>query len=122
MLNKVIFIGRLTADPELKTVGEGVQRVRFTLALDRAYKDAEGIRKTDFVSCVAWRSTAEFVERYFSKGQMMGVEGSLQTDSYTDADGNKRNVFEIQADNVFFTESKVKDAAPASGVKGGDRQ
>lgn len=118
MLNKVIFIGRLTADPELKTVKE-VTLARFSVAIDRAYKDSEGNRKTDFINCVAWRSTAEFLAKYFAKGQMIGVEGTLQTDSYTDADSNRHNVFEIQADNIFFTESKARGNAPAS-VDGGD--
>lgn len=111
MLNKVIFIGRLTANPEVKTTsGKEVKYSRFSIAIDRNYTDEDGNRKTDFINCVAWRSSAEFLQKYFTKGKMIGVEGRLNTDSYTDDDGNKRSFFEVQTENIFFTEGKGKAA------------
>ncbi len=105
MLNKSILIGRLTADPELKTTTNGVAVVSFTVACDRRFsKDSE--RKADFINVVAWRQSAEFVCKYFSKGKPIGVEGSIQTRDYTDKNNNKRYVVEVVADNVFFVEGK----------------
>lgn len=118
MLNKVIFIGRLTANPEVKTtLGKKVKYSRFSIAIDRNYTDEDGNRITDFINCVAWRSSAEFLQKHFSKGKMIGVEGKLHTDSYTDDDGIKRSSFEIQTDNIFFTEGKGK-AAQEEGYRG----
>lgn len=111
MLNKGIFIGRITADPELKTTSNNLPYLRFTIAIDRSYKDSEGNRKTDFISCIAWRTTAEFVTKYFKKGKMIGVEGSVFTDNYIDDNGIKHYTFDVQVDNVFFTESKPAETS-----------
>ena len=115
MLNKAILIGRLTADPELRQTPNGISVTSFSVAIDRRYsKGAE--RQTDFLDVVAWRQQAEFVSKYFQKGRLIGVEGSIQVRSYTDRDGNKRRAWEIQADNVFFVDSKNSssgDNAPA---------
>ena len=123
MFNKAILIGRLTADPELKTTPNGVPVVSFTVACDRRFsRDSE--RKADFINVVAWRQSAEFVAKYFSKGKAIGVEGSIQTRDYTDKNNNKRYVVEVVADNVFFVESKGSSggAAPAFGAMGGATQ
>lgn len=105
MLNRAILMGRLVADPELRQTPNGISVVSFTIAIDRNYsKDRE--RQADFVDIVAWRRTAEFVSRYFSKGKMIIVEGSIQTRIYEDKQGNKRKAVEVVADNVQFGESK----------------
>ena len=105
MFNLVVLSGRLTADPELKTTPNGVSVCSFSIAVDRAYrKDQE--KQTDFISICAWRSTAEFVSKYFSKGNMIGIEGAIQTRKYQDKDGNNRTAFEVVANNVQFVESK----------------
>lgn len=106
MLNVAVLMGRLVADPELRHTPNGNAVTTFTIAVDRGYAKAGTERQADFIDIVAWRGTAEFVCKYFRKGQMIAVEGSIQTRSYTDRDGNKRKVFEIQANNVSFTESK----------------
>lgn len=106
MLNNAILMGRLTADPELKHTTTGIAVTRFTLAVDRNYVKSGTERQTDFIDIVAWRSTAEFVSKYFHKGQLVAVQGSIQTGSYQDREGNKRKSFEIVADNVYFAESK----------------
>ena len=106
MLNKAILIGRLTADPELKTTPNGISVCSFTIAVDRGYVKAGAQRQTDFIDIVSWRQTAEFVSKYFSKGRLIAVEGSIQTRSYTDNAGNKRKVFEVVADSVHFCDSK----------------
>ena len=103
MLNIVVLMGRLTADPELRTTPSGVSVCRFTIAVDRNYAKAGTERQTDFISCTAWRQTAEFVSRYFVKGQLVAVNGSIQTGSYTDNNGNKRYTTEVVVDNVNFT-------------------
>lgn len=107
-LNKAVLMGRLTADPEQRVTPSGISVTRFSIAVDRRF-DKE---KTDFINIVAWRQTAEFVTKYFSKGDMIAVAGSIQTDSYTDKDGNKRTSFEIVADEVSFCGSK-KNEQPA---------
>jgi len=99
-------MGRLTTDPELKHTQSGVAVTSFTLAVDRSYVKAGEERQTDFITVVAWRGTAEFVCKYFRKGQLMVVQGSIQTRNFTDKDGNKRKAFEIVADNVHFAEGK----------------
>lgn len=115
MLNKVFLQGRLTADPELRHTTNGVAMASFRLAVDRDFKDKEtGERKADFVSVVAWRQTAEFVSRFFTKGRMAIVEGKLQTRDYTDRDGNRRFVTEVVADNVYFGDSKKDDHGEAT--------
>ena len=99
-------MGRLVADPELRHTPNDVAVTSFTLAVDRSYLKAVAERQADFIDVVAWRNTAEFVCKYFRKGQLMAVQGSIQTRSYTDSQGNKRKAFEIVADNVPFAESK----------------
>lgn len=105
MINSVILSGRLTADPELKTTGSGISVTSFSVAVNRRYKSGED-RKTDFITVVAWRSTAEFVTKYFKKGNLIGIEGSIQTRKYQDKDGNNRTAFEVIAERVHFLESK----------------
>jgi single-strand DNA-binding protein len=105
MLNTAIIMGRLTADPELRKTPAGVDVTRFTVAVDRGYAKQGEEKKADFISVVAWRQTAEFVCKYFRKGSMIAVQGSIQTGSY-EKDGVKRSTFEINADNVSFCGSK----------------
>ena len=105
MFNFVVLTGRLTADPELKTTQSGVSVVSFCVAVQRQYKSGED-PITDFINIVAWRHTAEFVTKYFHKGNMIGIEGSIQTRKYTDKDGNNRTAFEVLANNVQFVEGK----------------
>lgn len=105
MFNLVVLTGRLTADPELKNTTNGIPVCSFSIAVDRRYKQGEE-RQTDFINIVAWRQTAEFITRYFSKGSMIGIEGSIQTRRYQDKDGNNRTVFEVVANNVQFMDSK----------------
>ncbi len=106
MLNRVILMGRLTADPELKQTPNGVSVVSFSLAVDRNFAGKGAERQTDFINCVAWRQTAEFISHYFSKGRLMAVEGSLQIRNYTDRDGNKRQAAEVVVDQAYFADSK----------------
>lgn len=106
MLNVAIIMGRLTSDPELRTTSTGISVCRFTVAVDRNYQRQGEERKTDFINVVAWRQQAEFVSKYFAKGSMIIVQGSVQTSSYTDNNGNKRNSTEIVADRASFGESK----------------
>ena len=106
-MNTVCLMGRLTADPELRYTQTQVPVTSFTLAVDRAYQPKGQERQTDFISIVAWRSTAEFVCRYFHKGNRLALQGSLQVRQYTDKDGNKRTAYDVVADNVFFCESKA---------------
>lgn len=107
MLNKIFLQGRLVADPEMRHTPSGVPVTSIRLAVDRDFKDKEtGEKKADFINVVAWRATAEFVSRYFSKGRMAVVEGRLQIRDYTDRDGNKRTAAEVVADNVYFGDSK----------------
>ena len=105
MFNLVILTGRLTADPELKTTQNGISVCRFSIAVERQYRQGEE-RQADFINVVAWRSTAEFVSKYFNKGSMIGIEGAIQTRRYQDKDGNNRTAFEVVANNVQFVESK----------------
>lgn len=109
MLNVAVVMGRLVADPELRHTPNDVAVTSFTLAVDRSYVKSGAERQTDFIDIVAWRGTADFVCRYFRKGQMMAVHGSIQTRTYTDKDGNKRKAFEIVADDVNFADSKRND-------------
>lgn len=107
MLNKIFLQGRLVADPELRHTNSGVAVASFRLAVDRDFKNRDtNERSTDFISCVAWRQTGEFVSRYFTKGRMAIVEGRLQIREYTDRDGNRRTAAEVVADNVYFGDSK----------------
>lgn len=111
MLNKVFMQGRLVADPELRRTQNGVAVSSFRIAVDRDFKDKSGERQADFVNVIAWRSTGEFVSKFFSKGRMAIVEGKLQTRSYEDRDGNKRTATEVVADNIYFGDSK-RDQEP----------
>ena len=110
MLNVAVLMGRLVADPELKHTPSDLAVTKFTIAVNRNYSKSSEDRKTDFIDILAWRTTAEFVCKYFKKGNLIAVEGSIQTGSYQDKDGNKRKTFEIVANNVNFVESK-KSAA-----------
>ena len=116
MLNSVCLMGRLTADPELKTTPSGASVCNFRLAVERTYQPKGQEKQTDFINIVTWRSTAEFVSRYFRKGQLVAVQGSIQTISYTDKDGNKRTSFDVVADNVFFAEKKANSGDSQQGV------
>ena len=119
MLNRIILMGRLTRDPELRHTQTGTAVASFTLAVDRDFKDRNsGERATDFIDVVAWRQTGEFVSRYFTKGRMAVVEGRLQMRDWIDKDGNKRRSAEVVADNVYFGDSK-RDAESAGGYSSG---
>ena len=107
MLNHIVIQGRMVRDPELRRTGTGTAVASFTLAVDRDYSGRDGGEKeTDFIECVAWRQTGEFVSKYFAKGRMAIVSGRLQIRSWTDKDGNKRRTAEVVADNVYFGDSK----------------
>lgn len=114
MLNHIVLMGRLTRDPELRRTGSGIAVASFRLAVDRDFAPKDGGEKeTDFIDVVAWRSTAEFVSRFFTKGRMAVVSGRLQMRNWTDKEGNKRTSAEVVADNVYFGDSKRDGAAPA---------
>ena len=115
MLNCAVIMGRLTADPELRQTPNGVAVTRFSVAVDRGYVKAGEERKADFINVVCWRQTAEFVTRYFSKGSMIAVQGSIQTGSY-EKDGVKRQTFEIVADNVSFCGSKSESSTGGAPI------
>ena len=122
MLNHITIMGRLTRDPELRRTGSGVAVASFTVAVDRDFgKNENGEKETDFIDCVAWRQTGEFVSKYVTQGRMAVVSGRLQIRSWTDKDGNKRRTAEVVADNVYFGDSKRDgegggfNAAPACG-------
>ncbi len=131
MLNHIVLMGRLTRDPELRRTGSGIPVTTFTLAVDRDFGGKDGgERETDFIDCVAWRQTGEFVSKYFTKGRMAVVSGRLQIRNWNDKEGNKRRTAEVVADNVYFGDSKRDDqggasygnpysAAPAAGNYGG---
>ena len=130
MLNHITIMGRLTRDPELRRTGSGIAVASFTVAVDRDFGGRDGGEKeTDFIDCVAWRQTGEFVHKYFTKGRMIVVSGRLQIRSWTDKDGNKRRTAEVVADNCYFGDSKRDGdggsfggnayAAPAAPAYGG---
>ena len=107
MLNHIVIMGRLTRDPELRRTGSGIAVASFSVAVERDFGGRDGGEKeTDFIDCVAWRQTGEFVSKYFTKGRMIVVSGRLQIRSWTDKDGNKRRTAEVVADNVYFGDSK----------------
>ena len=110
MLNKIIIMGRLTRDPELRRTGSGTAVTSFSLACDRDFKSQSGDKETDFIEVVAWKNTAEFVSKYFSKGRMALVDGRLQIRDWTDKAGNKRTTAEVVADNVYFADSKRSES------------
>ena len=120
MLNHIVIMGRLTRDPELRRTGSGVAVTSFSLAVDRDFAPKDGgERETDFIDCVAWRQTGEFVSKYFAKGRMAVVSGRLQIRSWTDKDGNKRRTAEVVADNVYFGDSK-RDSESGNSSYGGN--
>ena len=116
MLNKIIVMGRLTHDPELRRTGSGTPVCSFSIACDRDFKSQTGEKETDFFDVVAWRTTGEFVSKYFTKGRMVVVEGRLQIREWQAKEGNKRRSAEINADNVYFGDSRPAQAEGASGT------
>ena len=104
-MNKAMLVGRLTKDPEIKMTSNQTKFCQFTLAVDRRFKDANGQRQADFINCLAWRQTAEFIVKYFKKGNKIGVVGSIQTRSYDDQNGQKRFITEVVVDEAEFVES-----------------
>lgn len=116
MFNLAILSGRLTANPELKTTPGGVSVCSFSIAVERKYKQGEE-RETDFINIVAWRATAEFVSRFFNKGDMIGIEGAIQTRKYQDKNGNNRTVFEVVANEAHFINSKKDNNEPLDAVE-----
>lgn len=118
MLNHITIMGRLVRDPELRRTGSGIAVTSFTLAVDRDYKSNNGEKETDFIECVAWRNTGEFVGKYFTKGRMAVVSGKLQIRGWTDKDGNKRRTAEVLAENVYFADS-TKEASESNAIAGG---
>ena len=123
MLNIVALMGRLVADPELRKTTTGISTTTFTIACDRSYVKPGAERQTDFIDIVAWRNTAEFVCKYFRKGQLIAADGSLQTRTYEDKEGKKRKVYEVVATNLHFADSKGSSggggtaALPARGLE-----
>ena len=116
MLNHIVIMGRLTRDPELRRTGSGIAVASFTVAVDRDFGGRDGGEKeTDFIDCVAWRQTGEFVSKYFTKGRMIVVSGRLQIRSWTDKDGNKRRTAEVVADNCYFGDSKRESEGGSYG-------
>ena len=116
MLNHITIMGRLTRDPELRRTGSGIAVASFTVAVDRDFSGRDGgERETDFIDCVAWRQTGEFVSKYFTKGSMIVVSGRLQIRNWTDKEGNKRRSAEVVADNCYFGESKRNSEGNAYG-------
>ena len=117
MLNHITLMGRLTRDPELRHTGSGIPCANFTIAVDRDFgKNENGEKETDFIECVAWRNTGEFVSKYFGKGRMAVVSGRLQIRSWTDKEGNKRKTAEVVADQVYFGDSKRDSDSNDSGL------
>jgi single-strand DNA-binding protein len=119
MLNHIAIMGRLTRDPELRRTGSNVAVTNFTIAVDRDYSGPNKEKKTDFIDCVAWRQTGEFVSKYFHKGSMIAVSGRLEIRDWTDKDGNKRKAAEINVENAYFGSSKSESgtgsySAPAN--------
>lgn len=115
MLNQIVIMGRMTRDPELRRTGSGVAVANFTVAVDRDFKGPDGEKKTDFLDCVAWRQTGEFVSKFFRKGSMIAVSGRLEIRDWTDKDGGKRRSAEINVNNAYFAESKkASDPGPQS--------
>ena len=120
MLNHIVIMGRLTRDPELRRTGSGIAVASFSVAVDRDFgKSENGEKETDFIDCVAWRQTGEFVSKYFTKGRMIVVSGRLQVRSWTDKDGNKRRTAEVVADNVYFGDSNKRES-DGGNVYGGN--
>lgn len=119
MLNKIILMGRLTRDPELRRTNSGTAVASFAIAVDRDFKGQGGEKETDFIDIVAWRNTAEFVSKYFTKGRIAVVEGRLQIRDWKDREGNNRRSAEVVADNVYFGDSKRDGDAVGGSYTGG---
>ena len=119
MLNHIVIMGRLTRDPELRRTGSGVAVASFTVAVDRDMAPQGQDKETDFIDCVAWRQTGEFVSKYFAKGSMIVVSGRLQIRGWTDKDGNKRRTAEVVADHVYFGDSNKKEDSSHGNNYGG---
>ena len=115
MLNCVVLMGRLTADPELRSTASGVSFARFSIAVDRGYAKPGEEKQTDFINIVAWRQTADFVSRYFHKGSMIAVQGELRMNRFTDKNGQNRTTYEVMANNVSFTGSKAESGGDYTG-------
>lgn len=120
MLNHITIMGRITKDIELRRTPAGVAVASFTLAVDRDFKGNNGEKETDFIDCVAWKNTAEFVDKYFGKGRMAVVSGRLQIRTWKDKDGNNRRTAEVVADNVYFGDNKKDGEAPKTTALAGD--
>ena len=118
MLNHIVIMGRLTRDPELRRTGSGIAVASFTVAVDRDFSGKDSEKETDFLDCVAWRQTGEFVSKHFRKGSMIVVSGRLQVRSWIDKDGGKRRAAEIVADNCYFGDSKKSEETAPSGYTG----
>ena len=119
MLNKIFLMGRMTRDPELRHTASGAAVASFTLAVDRDFKNQDGEKEADFINCVAWKGTAEMLARYFTRGRMAVVVGSLQLRDWTDRDGGKRRAAEVVADTVYFGDSR-RDAEAGGGYSSGE--
>jgi len=117
MLNTAIIMGRLTADPELKSTGSGISVCSFTVAVDRRFKGQNEERQTDFIRCVVWRQSADFLARYFKKGSMVAVTGSIQVRNYEDKNGNKREAVELVADQISFTGERPQGGNAGGGYR-----
>ena len=120
MINMVALMGRLTYEPELRSTPNGLAVIRFQVACDRTYQKDSQNRQADFIDCVAWRQTAEFISRYFHKGSMIAVEGSIQTSNYTDKNGAQRKQIEVVANNVSFCGSKAENSS--QGTQGAQNE
>ena len=120
MLNRIVLMGRLTRDPELRRTGSGTAVTSVTLAVDRDFKEQDGSKKADFIDVVAWKGTAEMLAKYFTKGRMAVVEGRLQLRDWTDKDGNKRRSAEVVANSVYFGDSKRDDSGKPASSSAGD--
>ena len=119
-MNCIVLMGRMTSNPELKTTNSGTSVTSFNLAVDRSYTPKGQEKQTDFIPCVAWRNTAEFITKYFRKGQRIAVKGELQQRSYTANDGSKRNVYEVIVDGAFFCESKAEPSVEMQAAMSGN--
>ena len=116
-MNNCNFIGRLTADPEIKTLGSGKNIANFTIAVDREYKDGSGNKITDFIPCIAFDPTASLLDKYFHKGNLIGVSGRFESRSYEDSNGNKKIFYSIMVNHIDFIQGKSSDAAPVAPRK-----
>lgn len=117
MINNVVLMGRLVADPELRTTANGTDVCSFRIAVDRNYVSQGQERQADFIPCVAWRQTAKFISQWFSKGSMIALTGSIQTRTYEDNNGNKRNAFDVVVDQASFTGSKAESGSAPKPVE-----